>query len=220
LWRILLTVPPACSTSSLRFSKEVPDFEVNLGNHDVNFFYDESLIVFSDKSRRINFPITYTQIESKMPTYFKTWLDLYDVYDHALEQYFDTIYFNRGHLVSRFVSFLSVLEIFCERKCPDQFKHLKDKLKFLRNWIGEAISDQLNFDAHKIHVIVGIRKFYVHGNTTILNENKSTPNELIEQNSRTLDNVIRVLLFKEIGFEDDEIVKMIKSRPWLWGLNN
>lgn len=216
---LLFFYPARRLESSLRYSKEVPDFEVNLGNQDIDFFYDESLVVFSNKSKRINFPITYSQIENKMPTYFKTWLDLYDVYDHALEQYFDTIYFNRGHLVSRFVSFLSVLEIFCERKYPEKFKYLKDKLKELKKMIGEPISDKINFDAHRIHVIIDIRKFYVHGNKTILNDSKLSPLYLIEQNVRTLDNVFRILLFKEIGFEDAEIVKMIESRPWLWGLN-
>jgi hypothetical protein len=134
----------------------------------------------------------------------------YDTFGSALNQYFDVFHRKNSHTVSIFTSLLSIIEIYFFRKYNnDPSLNIKlDKLIELNKDVIELFIDE-PFEYSK--KIVAIRRYYIHGKGEFSKENLNTI-------TYQLENIFRVILLSEIGFSEDEIIKMINKAPWYWSI--
>ncbi len=198
----------------------------NIGDREIDFIYRELVPDFSSHINRQSALFSFTNVEKQFPEIFQNWIRVYEIYEPALDQYFDTLYFNQGHIVSRFVNISSVLEIFFYRKNKKIVKQ-KDKI-FLKNILNSLISElslinerHFNLTNEFIEELIIIRRYYVHGT-----EIKTKPIDSIDQKKkiskyiRSLENIFRIHLLIELGLSQEEISKMIQRKPWQWGKLN
>lgn len=169
-----------------------------------------------------NFIFTYSEVEEQFPIIFQNWLKFYNDYEPALVQYFDNLYLNNGHIISRFISTLSILEIYVSRKCPNLDKKgsgLKIKLEKLILDLGEINTQLFKFKDDFSEEVNLIRKYYVHGNqVTSKIEDYMLTKEYITGHIRSLENIFKTIILIELGFNQTDIIKFINRQPWCWGI--
>lgn len=193
----------------------------NIGDREIDFIFKETVPDFSKHINRGSALFSYTKVESQFPDIFQNWINIYEIYEPALDQYFDTLYFNQGHIVSRFVNILSVLEIYHSRKFNQEIS-LKAKIKDLILQLTSINEKHFNFSDDFVEEIILIRKFYVHGTevkTKLTDAMQQKAN--ISKHIRSLETIFRIHLLIELGLCQEDISKMIERKPWQWGkINN
>lgn len=199
----------------------------NIGDREIDLIYREMVPDFTENISRRSALFTYTDVENQFPDFIQNWIRMYELYEPALDQYFDTLYFNQGHVVSRLVNISSVLEIFYYRKYKKTVKpkdkiYLKDILNTLISELSFINERHYNLTNEFIEELIIIRRYYVHGT-----EVKTKPIDPINQKKkifkyiRSLENIFRIHLLIELGLSQEVISKMIERKPWQWGkLNN
>jgi len=168
-----------------------------------------------------NFIFSFSEVEDNFPFIFQNWLRLYNDYEPALDQYFDNLYFNYGHIISRFISTLSILEIYFSRKFPESDKlGLKKKIDQLILDLGEINTQTFQFETSFSEEVILIRKYYVHGNQVKSKlEDYMLSKEYISKHIRSLENLFKTILLIELGLSENEIIKFIKRKCWCSGFN-
>ena len=194
----------------------------NIDSTASDLIYSDIVPNKSNDFSKWNFIFSYTEVEDKFPSIIQNWFQFYTDYEPALVQYFDNLYLNNGHIISRFISTLSILEIYVSRKHPNLDKKgsgLKIKLEKLIHELGEINTQLFKFkDDFSVEVNL-IRKYYVHGNqVTSKIEDYMLNKEYITGHIRSLENIFKIIILIELGFNQTDIIKFINRQPWCWGI--
>lgn len=181
-------------------------------------------LFYVDRVKHIN-PIhkkdlmfTYSAYKDRSTSFLSKWLELYEKYEISLTQYFDLKYSIDIHLTSRFITLLSVLEIFYYKCFNDDVASLKLKLDGLLNQCPNIINLFSHVNGNWAQQVVSIRKYFVHGkqDTNFKIENISEDNLL--KYSIQLESLFRIHILIELGLSEEEIITMINRHPWKWGV--
>jgi len=198
--------------------KYYPNKGSNIDNHTVDFLYKERVSKPKGKINEGTFLFTYSEMEDKFDIIFKKWLILYQNYEPALDQYFDTLYFNEGHVVSRFVNILSVLEIYHSRKFSKKI-NLNQKITSLIEQFNSLNIRFFHFSKEFVDEVILIRKYYVHGtHVQSKTTNQMVQKENISKLIRSLENIFRINILMEIGLTEDDVSRIIERKPWQWNI--
>lgn len=190
-----------------------------IGNHIIDVIYKERVPDFSQYIKQGSALFNYSDVENQFPEFIKNWFRVYQLFEPALDQYFDTLYFNQGHAVSRFVNILSVLEIYHTRKFNKGIS-LKEKIKDLISQFSVINDQHFNFSDYFVDEVILIRKFYVHGTEVKTKFTDDMPSkENITKHVRSLENIFRIHLLLELGLNEEVLSKMIGQKPWKWGVS-
>lgn len=216
---LINTYPTQRNYCQTRFYQDKKKPDPRIGDHTIDFIYKERVPDFSEHINRGSSLFLYSEVENQFPEMIQNWFRVYQLYEPALDQYFDTLYFNQGHVVSRFVNILSVLEIYHTRKF-NQGISLKEKLKDLITQFNDVNNAHFSFSDEFVDEVILIRKFYVHGTevkTKLTDQMQRKEN--ITKLLRSLENIFRIHLLLELGLNETELSKMIGRKPWQWGIS-
>lgn len=189
-------------------------------NHEV--FYSEKFSNTTENfdQERFDFLFKYTSFEERSLLIIAKWLEIYEKYKIAFDQYFDMKYAASSHHTSSLITLTSVLEILYVKYFNDDPRDLARKLNNLIQ-AKSTVFDLLPISRNNlIEQIVTVRKYFVHGNQARqhFDLNNTTSTNLILIN-RQLENVFRVYILSELGITDQEIMGFINRKTWLWGVN-
>ena len=215
---LINTYPTQRCDCQVKLYKDEDNSNSNIGDRTIDLIYEERVPNFSEHIKRSSALFLYSEVENQFKSFIENWFRLYKLYEPALDQYFDTMYFNQGHVISRFVNILSVLEIYHSRKFNKSI-NLKDKLKDLVSQLGVINSKYFKFSDEFVDEVILIRKFYVHGNKVISKLTEAMQRkETISIHVRSLENIFRIHLLLELGLNEDVLSKLIARKPWQWGV--
>lgn len=187
---------------------------------DLDLIYPEIAPDYSNIISHGMYMFYYTDYEEKFPEMFRNWIDLYKLYEPALDQFFDNQYYNNGHVVSKFVSILSIIEIYYHRKFETD-KPLAEKLKEIIQLLASINTELFNYETEFLTETVKIRRYFVHGADTKKNmDAEKFSKEYVSNLVRKLENIFRILILLELGLSEQEIIKLIRRRSWMWGITN
>lgn len=210
------------SLPSRRIDCQIKTFKYSDSNSS-DLIYSDNVQNKVNNLSNWNFIFSFSEVEQKFASIFQNWLGFYDDYEPAIAQYFDNLYFNNGHIISRFISTLSILEIYASRKYPEMEKKgtgLKIKLEKLISDLGEINTQIFKFESTFSEEVILIRKYYVHGNqVTSKIDDYMLTKDYIFGHIRSLENIFKIIILFELGFDEVDIIKYVKRQPWCWGIH-
>lgn len=189
-------------------------------NHEL--FYPEKFSKSKEgfDQEQFDFIFKYKNFEERSIQAVVKWLEIYDKYKIAFDQYFDMKYAASSHHTSRLITLTSILEILYVKYFNDDPRDLARKLNHLiQN--KSTVFDLLPISRDNlIEKIVAVRKYFVHGTQSRqhFDSINTTSKRLILINLQ-LENIFRVYILSELEISDQEIIEFINRKTWLWGVN-
>lgn len=189
-------------------------------NHEL--FYSEKFSKSKEgfDQEQFDFIFKYKNFEERSIQAVVKWLQIYDKYKIAFDQYFDMKYAASSYHTSRLITLTSILEILYVKYFNDDHRDLARKLNHLiQN--KSTVFDLLPISRDNlIEKIVAVRKYFVHGTQSRqhFDSINITSQRLILINLQ-LENIFRVYILSELGIADQEIIEFINRKTWLWGVN-
>jgi hypothetical protein len=190
-------------------------------DHEV--FYTEKFSNTTEDfdQEQLDFLFKYTSFQERSLQMIVKWLEVYEKYKIAFDQYFDMQYASSSHHTSKLITLTSILEILYVKYFNEDPRDLARKLNNLIQ-AKLIVFDLLPISRNNlIEQIVAVRKYFVHGNQARqhFDLNNTTSAKLISIN-RQLENIFRIYILSELGITDQEIAEFINRKTWLWGVNS
>jgi hypothetical protein len=188
------------------------------GYLNLDFYYKDRAIQFSDHAKKCDFLFTYSTFGDQSKEILANWISTYENYTIAFDQYFDMKYNRNLHVTSRLTTMTSIIEIMYVKIFNKDPRNLTLKLNNLIEAKKELFNSLPVSKDNMVNQIVAVRKYFVHGTTSEHFQDENTSERSMIKFSVQLENIFRIYILSELGISDAEIKKMINRQPWKWGI--